>query len=182
MGSLSLLQGIFPTQGLNPGLPHCRRILYQLSHQDTPRILEWAAYPFSSGSSWPRNRTRVSCIAGRFFTNWAMREALSSIYHPIFLRSRTWLFAEPGLETIFSYSSKSIIQVSFSSHSQMRDNIKSRMGFWLKLNLLFKKSFTSCIFSLFHVSQKNTFVLREVKECRERTTLVVHSNRIYFTG
>ena len=33
VGSLSLLQGIFPTQGLNPGLPHCRRIFYQLSHQ-----------------------------------------------------------------------------------------------------------------------------------------------------
>ena len=31
--SLSLLQGIFPTQGLNPGLPHCRWILYQLSHK-----------------------------------------------------------------------------------------------------------------------------------------------------
>ena len=33
MGSDSLLQGVFPTQGLNPGLPHCRQILYQLSHQ-----------------------------------------------------------------------------------------------------------------------------------------------------
>ena len=33
VGSLSLLQGIFPTQGSNPGLPHCRRILYQLSHK-----------------------------------------------------------------------------------------------------------------------------------------------------
>ena len=33
VGSLSLLQGIFPTQGSNPGLPHCRRILYPLSHQ-----------------------------------------------------------------------------------------------------------------------------------------------------
>ena len=32
-GSLSLLQGIFPTQGLNPGLPHYRQILYQLSHK-----------------------------------------------------------------------------------------------------------------------------------------------------
>ena len=40
-GSLSLLQGIFPTQGLNSGLPHCRRILYQLSHKGSPRILEW---------------------------------------------------------------------------------------------------------------------------------------------
>ena len=36
VGSLSLLQGIVPTQGLNPGLPHCRRILYQLSHQGSP--------------------------------------------------------------------------------------------------------------------------------------------------
>ena len=34
VGSLSLLQGIFPMQGLNPGLPHCRQILYQLSHKE----------------------------------------------------------------------------------------------------------------------------------------------------
>ena len=46
VGSLSLLQGIFPTQGSNPGFPHCRRILYQLSHKGSPRILEWVAYPF----------------------------------------------------------------------------------------------------------------------------------------
>ena len=76
VGSLALLQGIFPTQGSNPGLQHCRQILYQLSHKGSPRILEWVAYPFSRRSSWPRNRTRVSCIAGRFFTNWATREAL----------------------------------------------------------------------------------------------------------
>ena len=75
VGSLSLLQGIIPTQGSNPGLPHCRRILYQLSHKGNPRMLEWVAYPFSSRSSRPRNRIRVSCIAGGFFTNWAMREA-----------------------------------------------------------------------------------------------------------
>ena len=75
VGSLSLLQGIFPTQGSNPGLLHCRRILYQLSHKGSPRILKWVAYPFSTGSFWSRNRTGVSCIAGRFFTNWAMREA-----------------------------------------------------------------------------------------------------------
>ena len=35
VGKLSLLQGIFPTQGSNPGLPHCRQILYQLSHQES---------------------------------------------------------------------------------------------------------------------------------------------------
>ena len=36
VGSLSLLQGILPTQGLNPGIPHCRWILYQLSHKGGP--------------------------------------------------------------------------------------------------------------------------------------------------
>ena len=75
VGSLSLLQGIFPTQGSNPGLPHCRQILYQLSHKGSPRILEWVVFPFSSGSSLPRNRTGVSCIAGRFSTSWATWEA-----------------------------------------------------------------------------------------------------------
>ena len=70
VGSRSLLQGIFPTQGSNPGLLHCRQILYQLSHRGGPRILEWVAYPFFSGSSQPRNRTGVSYIAGRFFASY----------------------------------------------------------------------------------------------------------------
>ena len=39
------------------------------------RMMEWVASSFSRGSSQPRNRTRVSCIAGRCFTNWAAREA-----------------------------------------------------------------------------------------------------------
>ena len=67
VGSLSLLQGIFLTQGLNPGLPHCKQILYQLSHKGSPRILVWVAIPFSRGFS--RKQTGVSCIAGGFFTS-----------------------------------------------------------------------------------------------------------------
>jgi len=50
-----------------------KQIVYQLSHRGSPRILEWVAYPFSSRSSWPKNWTRVCCIAGGFFTNWTMR-------------------------------------------------------------------------------------------------------------
>ena len=46
----------FPSsKGSNPGLPHCRWILYQLNHQGSPRILEWEVYPFFRGSSRPRN-------------------------------------------------------------------------------------------------------------------------------
>ena len=43
VGSHSLLQGIFLTQGLNPCLLHCRWILYHLSHLGSLRILEWVA-------------------------------------------------------------------------------------------------------------------------------------------
>ena len=60
--------GYLPNPGIEPSLPHCRWIIYHLSHQGSPRILEWVANTFSSRSSQPRNRTRVPCIAGRFFT------------------------------------------------------------------------------------------------------------------
>ena len=94
VGSLSLLQWIFPTQELNQGLLHCRWIPYQLSYQGSPRvkvaqscptlcvpkdytvhrvlqarIQEWAAFPFSRGSSQPRDRPQVSHITGGFFTS-----------------------------------------------------------------------------------------------------------------
>ena len=67
MGSLFLLHGIFPTQESNQGLLHCRWILYHLSQQGSPRILEWVAYPFSNGTSQSRNELGVSCITGGFF-------------------------------------------------------------------------------------------------------------------
>ena len=78
--SCSLLQGIFPIQGLNPGLTYCRWILCQLSRKESPRILEWLAYPFSRRYSRPRNQTGVFCIAGGFFTNWAIREAIHGMW------------------------------------------------------------------------------------------------------
>ena len=53
VGSLLFLQGIFPTQGLNPGFLHCRQILYQMSHKRSPRILEWVVSPFSRDLTIP---------------------------------------------------------------------------------------------------------------------------------
>ena len=47
MDSLPLLQGIFPTQGSNPGLPHCRRLLYQPSHQGSPETEKDTAKPLT---------------------------------------------------------------------------------------------------------------------------------------
>ena len=76
VGCHNLLQGIVSTQGFNPVFPCCRWIVYHLSYQGSLRILEWVAHPFPNRSSQPRNRTRVSCYAGGFFTSWATREAL----------------------------------------------------------------------------------------------------------
>ena len=111
VGSLSLLQGIFPTQGLNPGLPHCRQILYQLSHKGSPRILEWVAYPFSNRSSQPRNRTGVSCIAGGFFANWATRETDEDM---LFIQIIIWSFRSFPLFLCRPYlSSCSVVVTTF---------------------------------------------------------------------
>ena len=52
------------------------------------RILEWVASPFSRGSSRPRNRTGVSCIAGGFFISWATRKAHTRKHLRIFLNKR----------------------------------------------------------------------------------------------
>ena len=81
VGSLSLLQGDLPNAGIenrspsNTGLPHCRRFLYQLSHKGSPRILEWVALSLLQQIFPTQESNLVSCIAGGFFTNWALREA-----------------------------------------------------------------------------------------------------------
>ena len=79
VGCHPLLQGIFPTQGSNPGLSHCKWILYCLSQWGSLGIPEWVAYPFSRGSFWPRNQIGVSCVATGFFTICATREALQAV-------------------------------------------------------------------------------------------------------
>ena len=68
--------------GIDPSSPALQADSLLSAPQERPWILEWVAYLFSKGSSWPRNQTRISCISGRFFTSWATREA---IYIYIFL-------------------------------------------------------------------------------------------------
>ena len=114
VGNLSLLQRIFPTQGSSPGLLHYKRILYHLSHMGSPRILEWVAYPFSSGSSWPRNWARVFCIAGGFFPIWAMREAQKYRMHVKWkLLSCVWLFATAWTIQSMEFSARILEWVAF---------------------------------------------------------------------
>ena len=116
VGSPPLLQGIFSTQGSNPGLPHCRQILYQLRHKGSPRILEWVAYPFSSGSSQPRNPTGVSCTASRFFTNWAVTEVPTvCLIVPLKI---LWQCPSLGLEWKLTFSSP-VVTSEFSKFADI---------------------------------------------------------------
>ena len=127
VGSLSLLQGIFPTQGLNSGLLHCRQILHQPSHQGSPRVLEWVAYPFSSRSSWPRNQAGVSCIAGRFFTSWATREALRLVC--------SWIQADPWTTWVWTvqvHLHKSFLFVFFSVVNTTVLHYLAWLNSWMK--------------------------------------------------
>ena len=118
VGSHFLLQGIFPTQTLNPCLcssciagglftcwafgeseiesevaqscptlcdpMDCSLLGFSVHGIFQARILEWVAISFSRGSSQPKDRTQVSCIAGRRFILWATREALSNSNTPQF--------------------------------------------------------------------------------------------------
>jgi len=63
------------------------------------RILKWVAMPFSRGSSRPRNRMWVSCIAGSFLTDWAMRESFTHIY-PLYFQIYI-----PNLSPVYCLSS-----------------------------------------------------------------------------
>ena len=71
VGSLSLLQGIFPTQGWNPGLPQRRRILYQLSHQGRKSML-FISGSHSAITSLQKASDSMSCLV------------LSAALHPLF--------------------------------------------------------------------------------------------------
>ena len=64
----------FASPRIKPRSPALQADSLLTEPQGSPRILEWVAYPLSSGSSPSRNWTGVSCVASRFFTNWAMKE------------------------------------------------------------------------------------------------------------
>ena len=113
------------------------------------RILEWVAFPFSRGSSWPRDWTRISCVEGKFCTIWATREA--SLWHICFPTSGMSSTHLIGLTT-FSYPSALSPQRSLSSLSSSHRCPTS----WAKLGILSPASrgsliipFVLCYNSLF---------------------------------
>ena len=93
VGSLSLFQGIFPTQGSNPGLPHCRRILYQLSHKGSPYIVKAIVFPVAmydceswtikEAKCWRLDPFKVWCWRRLLGVPWTARRSNQSILKEI---------------------------------------------------------------------------------------------------
>ena len=71
VGSLLLLQRLFPTQGSKPGLLHCRQILYQLSHQ-------WSMHSCKRTNNGVENRFLV--IGDRSLATWSVSKLISSFF------------------------------------------------------------------------------------------------------
>ena len=90
-------EGNLPNPGTEPKSPTLQADSLPAEPQGSPRILEWVAYPFSRGSSWPGIQTGVSCIAGRFFTNWGMREAQLIFFLNLKLRHYIYLYINGNL-------------------------------------------------------------------------------------
>ena len=90
VGCHALLQGIFPTQGSNPGLLHCRRTLYWLSQKESPRILEWI--PIPSPGIFPTqelNRGLLHCR--QILYQLSYEESPSNIQTPVLINYLAYL-------------------------------------------------------------------------------------------
>ena len=91
-----------------------------------PRMLEWVACPFLSGCSWPRSCTGVSCIAGRFFTNWArLRKALNLAYHNQINFSKVLVWPR-----CFSVQKPQLLNMAFNAlHSPVPKSLSSTVSY-----------------------------------------------------
>ena len=122
-----LPHGLYTTRLLCPGIFQAR-------------ILEWVAISFSRGSSWPRDRTRVSCIAGRFFTTVPPEKPFTKIYlhnilyilkhHHIRNNTNVFIFYSRLLPLVHSWLFKEMMRQGHVIHSilSMSPNILCRLN------------------------------------------------------
>ena len=147
------------------------------------RILEWVAFPFSRGSSWARNQTQVSCIAGRFFTNWAIKEAPqreaspptgrrylpSSYSHPVFVPHPISKWAtRPQSHSLYpGYKSglRTPVQRQFSLELARCSNSVSHSN---KLYFPLILSYVWKFFSNLHPEHDSTALMKETEEDTNR--------------
>ena len=95
------IQGDLPNPGISPRSPTLQADSLPAQSPGNPKNTGVGSHPFSRGSSWPRNRTGVSCIAGRFSTNWAIREVPKQLYWGIIYISQNPLTVYVQLNSFY---------------------------------------------------------------------------------
>ena len=95
------------------------------------RKLEWIAIPFSRGSSQPRDQTWVSCIAGRFFTVWATREAPYVAYISIIMLNVNWLNAP--IKRYNGYKNKTLLYTVYKRPTSDLGTHRVKVRGWKKI-------------------------------------------------
>ena len=107
MGCHSLLQGIFPTQGLNLCFLHCRQILYCLSHQGSPSETNCALITYifllSDGDQGPSN-VSIPCLEKAFPFHWRRGRGSSASFHGIWCACLTGILYFPIIFTSALFS------------------------------------------------------------------------------
>ena len=98
------------------------------------RILEWVACPFSRGSSWPRNWTWVSCIAGGFFTNWRRKLQPTPVLLP---RKIPWMEKAGGLHIVLGVtkSRTRLSDFTFYQGSPLQRKFGAKRRSWVEGSL-----------------------------------------------
>ena len=127
--------------------------------------LKWVAIPFSRGLSWARNWTRVSCIAGKFFTPWATKEARNSGLYLIVIRLSEWIhikYLEQWMA--FSMGSINVVMIIENLKTELQSSVflSSKAHFKRLLNL-------PTVLDLL----TGNYSLLLVLECTERPTFVI---------
>ena len=130
VGRLSLLQGIFPTQGSRPRLPHCRRILYQLSYQGSPKI---HISLFSRSVMSVETPWTSACQASLSITNsWSLLKLISI---ELVMSSNYLILCQPLLlpPSIFPnirvFSNELVLLTRWSKYWSFSSNISSSKGY-----------------------------------------------------
>ena len=114
-----LLQGIFPTHRLKSGLPHCRQILYHLSHQGNPRILVWVQFSCSvmSDSLRPMDCTHQAFLSITNFLNLLKLMSVESVMPPNhFILCRPLLLLPSIFPSIRVFSSQSVLCIRWPKY------------------------------------------------------------------
>ena len=117
-----------PNPGIEPRAPALQVDSLLSEPPGKSKKLEWVPYPFSRGTSWPRNWTGVSCIVGRFLTSWATWEAHKTSYLMVKMWKPSLWNQEWNKEACFNHFYTTLFQIFIIRYKISNKNKSIRVG------------------------------------------------------